>query len=199
MAGPTVDGRMTVTASDLGRVGALAGVPLSGGSLDAEVTLQPRNGQSARLTLTGRDVAIDGGATVIASVDVTGTGRNLMARPAGSLRAEVGGVRQGDETVLASALVTGESDGSAARVAATLEGEAGVPYRVAAEASLALGAQPLRITLASLDAELADATVALDRPTLITLGSRPRVEDLALRVEGGRITGGGSWIRPLST
>ncbi|MEQ9334448.1 translocation/assembly module TamB domain-containing protein [Thalassobaculum sp.] len=191
LGAPSAVGRLTMAAEDLGRVGAAAGLPLSGGSLQAEVDLASGNGQSAVLTgrLTG--LALDGGATRIASVDLTGDGRGLLSKPAGNLRATVGGVSRDGAVVLETATLTVASDGTDARAELTLQGEAGRAYSMTASASAALGASPLRASIDSLHAEVGDVRIALSQPTRITLGREPRVDDLSLTVDGGRVTGGG--------
>ena len=49
LAAPSIDGKVTLTAPDLGRAGALAGLPVSAGSLDATVVISAANGQTATL------------------------------------------------------------------------------------------------------------------------------------------------------
>lgn len=191
LAGPLADGELSLRSSDLSRLAAFAGAPVDGGTLDLAVGLTARAGQAAKLSGSLRDLSLGGGATEVSSVVLSGEGRDLLRRPSGSLRAEVGTVHQDGAAVLEKALLTVGADGSAARVGLTLDGEAGVRYRVAAAATADLRREPLRISLEKLDASVADAVVALDRPTLITLGPGPRFDDLALRVDGGRITGAG--------
>lgn len=190
-AGPLADGELSLKSSDLGRLAGLTGAPLDGGALDLTLGLSARGGQTAKLSGSVRNLALDGGATVVSSVALSGEGRDLLKRPAGSLRAEVGAVRQGDAAVLEEALLTVRADGSAATVGLSLDGESGVRYRVSAAASADLRRDPLRVSIDKLDAKIADAVIALERPTLVTLGSSPRVDDLALAVDGGRISGGG--------
>jgi len=187
---PAIDGALTVAAADLGRLAA-AGVPLAGGALDARVTLDGRNGQSARLSGSVTDLALDGGAAEVARVEVTGEGRDLLKRPAGSLRLTVGGVRRNGKAVLETAELTVDSDGAAARAELTAKGEAGKPFDVTGTASAALDATPMRVSIETLVAQYADARLSLERPARIALGRQPRFDDLALAVDGGRVTGSG--------
>jgi translocation and assembly module TamB len=190
LSGPSADGRVTLAAPDLGRVGAIAGLPVTAGTLDAEVTFSARNGQSAKLSSRIRDLAVEGSARV-SSIILSGDGRSLISKPSGSLRAEFGEVRQGDDTVLNQGLLTAESDGSTARLALSLNGEGKLPYRVSAGVSARLGKNPMQVSIDKLDADVADASIALQRPTRITLGVKPRIDDVALRIDGGSLTGGG--------
>lgn len=192
LAGPAVDGELKVTVQDLGQLGAAAGLPLSGGSAEAAVTLAARDGQSARLTGRVRALALDGGATEIAEIELSGEGRALLSRPAGTLRATIGGVRRDGAAVLEIARLTARSDGAQARATLSLEGGAGdQAYTVTVTASAALDAAPPRASVETLQAEIAAVRIALSRPARITLGAAPRIDDLSLTVDGGRITGGG--------
>ncbi|MEQ8395255.1 translocation/assembly module TamB domain-containing protein [Thalassobaculum sp.] len=190
LAGPLADGRITLAVPDLGRVGVVAGFPGMTGSLDAQVTLSASDGQSATLSGRVQDLAVDG-STRVSSIILSGVGRSLLSKPSGSLRAEFGEVLQGDDTLLSQGLLTAESDGSTARLALSVNGEGEVPYRVTAGVSAGVGKTPLRISVDNLDAEVADAAFALQQPTRITLGAKPRIDDVALRVDGGTMTGGG--------
>ena len=49
----------------------------------------------------------------------------------------------------------------------------------------------MQVSIDKLDADVADASIALQRPTRITLGVKPRIDDVALRIDGGSLTGGG--------
>lgn len=190
LAGPAVDGELRLSAPDLGRVGAVAGVALSGGPVEASVTLVSGGGQSARLSATVTRLAIDGG-TEIAEIELSGEGRNLLRRPAGTLQATAGGLRQDGEMMLETARLVARSDGSTAQVETTLKGAAGQPFELTATASAALDAVPLQASVDTLQASIADARVSLQRPTRITLGLQPRFDDLDLTVDDGRITGSG--------
>lgn len=196
LAAPSVDGKVTLTAPDLGRVGALAGQPVSAGSLDATVALSAANGQTATLSGKISGLVADGAATV-SSIQMSGEGKGLLTRPSGTFRAEVGEVRQGDRAVVGRTVLRAESDGKTAKVSLTMEGKAPgqgravMPYRVSTTASADLTSRPPRLSVDTLNAKIADAVIALEQPTRITLGAKPRVDDVALRIDGGRLTGGG--------
>lgn len=190
LAGPLAEGELSLAASDLRRAAAFAGAPVEGGTLDLKLGLTSRGGQGAKVTGSVRKLAIAGGTTV-SSVTVSGDGRDLLGTPAGSLRIEAGEVRQGGEAVVGTALATLRADRSAAEATLSLDGERGVPYRLTAAARADLGRAPLRIAVSRLDAKVADVAIALQRPAQVTLGPAPRIDDLALRLDEGRITGGG--------
>lgn len=191
LAGPLVDGELSLKSSDLGRLAGFAGAPVDGGALDLMLGLSTRSGQGAKLSGSVRNLSLDGGAIVVSSVVLSGEGRDLLKRPAGSLRVEAGAVRQRGAAVVEKALLTVRADGSAASAGLSLDGDVGVRYQVSAAASADLRREPLRISVDKLDARVADAAIALERPTLLTLGASPRVDDLVLTVDGGRVTGGG--------
>lgn len=190
LAGPLAEGELALAASDLRRMAAFAGAPFEGGTLDLKLGLTSRDGQGARVTGSVRKLAIAGGTTV-SSVTVSGDGRDLLGTPAGTLRIEAGEVRQGAEAVVGKALATLRADGSAAEATLSLDGERGVPYRLTAAARADLDRPPLRVAVSKLDARVADVAIALEKPAQVTLGPAPRIDDLALRVDEGRITGGG--------
>lgn len=191
LAGPAVDGSLRVEAGDLGRLGKVAGLPLSGGSLDATVTLAARDGQSAELSGTVKKLALDGGATELAGIELSGQGKNLLSKPSGTLRAKVGRIRQDGEVVLETATLSVASDGAGAQAELALAGTKAMPFKATATASATLDATPLRASLDTLKAEIADVRIALTRPTRFTLGAKPRFDDLSLTLDGGRITGAG--------
>jgi len=191
LAGPSVDGALSLAAGDLGRLGSATGLPLSGGSLDAKLTLADRNGQSAELSGTVTGLALDGGATRIAGIELSGEGHDLLSKPAGTLRVKVGGIRQDGAAVLETATLTIDSDGADARAELALSGGEDRPFAMSATASAALDAAPVRASIDTLQAEVGDVRIALTQPTRITLGSQPRFDDLSLSVDSGRITGGG--------
>ncbi|GHD50662.1 translocation/assembly module TamB [Thalassobaculum fulvum] len=190
LGGPAIDGALTVAAADLGRLAA-AGVPLAGGALDARVTLDGRNGQSARLAGTVTGLALEGGTVEVARVDLSGAGRDLLKRPVGSLTLTARGVRRNGAALLETAELAVDSDGAAARAALTAKGGAGKPFDLSATASAALSAAPMQASVESFEAGYRDVRVSLERPTRIVLGRQPRFDDLALAVDGGRITGSG--------
>ena len=191
LGAPSAVGRLTMATEDLGRVGAAAGLPLAGGTLDAEVALASGNGQSAELKGRLTRLALDGGSIRVASVDLAGSGSGLFTKPAGTLRATVGGISRDGTSLLETATLTVTSDGADARAELAVKGELGRPFDLIATASAALAASPLRASIDSLQAEVGDVRIALNQPTRITLGRQPRIDDLSLTVDGGRVTGGG--------
>lgn len=190
LAGPSASGKIALKSDDLGKAAALAGAPVSSGALDLTVALAARDGQGATLSGSVRDLTLDSGI-VVSAVTLAGQGRNLLGKPAGTLRAELGAIRQGDKQLLERGLLTAEADGATARGKLSVSGEAGVPYRVSASASAAFAKAPTRISIDSLDAAVADVPVALEKPTRITLGRQPRFDDLALKIDAGRVAGQG--------
>lgn len=195
-----MDGRVNVTATDLGPALAIAGLQ-GGGRAAAAVRLAADGGQGAGISLVGRDLAIVSGESRVALARIDGTiqAGDLLAAPRGRADISLQGLATAGVAVDRASLTL---DGSVADARATLEarGDVGAPFDVATElVATGVDTATPSLRIARLSGRYDSLPISLSRPATLSValpsadaapGTLPdaRVDTLALDAGGLALT-----------
>jgi translocation and assembly module TamB len=181
--GTGADGALTLTSSDLGEIGKLAGQDIRG-SLDAEIALQnPQGKQSATVKAKLNSIAASGVTVGAATLDASGTDL-LHADPGLNVALAATQLKVADRAIdHLNAKVSGTL--GALNVAADASGPDGAAVTAA---TIHAKSGETAITLAKLDLTLNKVSAKLLNPAQITLqGGETRVANLAIGARGGTL------------
>ncbi|MBO6723948.1 MAG: translocation/assembly module TamB domain-containing protein [Roseitalea sp.] len=183
------DGRLTVDASNIAGLAALALVEASGG-LNADIELAARDGeQDVTATAALRSLTVAGVSVESGSLDATLT--DVFGAMSGRAEADLRFVDVGGTVVRSASAVVRPVNG-----AETLGFEANATLEDGAvldtQGTAAFGdVTRIGLDALSLDTRYGDARLA-GPARIIVDGGTTRIEGLALNVEGGRVTAAGS-------
>lgn len=188
LAGGAVEGELAGTALDLSFLAPFLGWEMQdlGGAADFRFTFDP-SPEGGTLTCKVSGSGIRGRFGRIDSLDVSGSLRGPLDRPAGKARMEVKGFRQAPFSV-ASLSVSLEGEPAAASFEAQFAGTYGEPVTLDLDGAFSYGAEAEWLRIERLQGRYGAYPVSLIRPVTVERESAAiDMADLALRFGSGEL------------
>ena len=204
LASGLASGQLTASIADLAPWSALAGTPLKGHA-EMTIALTAAQGQSADVKLEATGLAVGDGNERVAMrrLSLTAKGHNLLATALGQADLSVSEVAAGNLQLGHAAAKLVRSAPARLSFSAEAKGAYRRPDAAPEQQSLALAldlagdwssaGRSQQILLNRLTASLAGDSAKLQRPLRLAFGAgNARLEDLALNLAGGSVTGNGA-------
>ncbi|MDF1793960.1 MAG: translocation/assembly module TamB domain-containing protein [Thalassobaculaceae bacterium] len=180
-------GDLAVSIADLGVVGTILDLPLTGGAVGGAIRLADTTGQGVGATLDLTKIALADG-TKVERVYLEASVADLTGAAAGRVDLTVTGATASGMH-LETATLGADLVGGVAQVNLAASGDAGVPVVLAAVATVPLGPQKAPIAVSRLDADIGDVAIRQNGPMEVALAPALRITGIDLAVDDGRVSG----------